>query len=169
MKLEFPKKTTTFLVLFITLLLTFPLCSSTFSYVGTQENEINPTDMNIRLELFTTDISKTVHYYQDVLGFKSLKSYSSTYQPIQKGQVVLGIGLLEKLGNNHYFNSYPSNTKLGFGVEIVLEVDDIQLIYNKVKLAKAEIESELKEQPWGLTDFRLTDPNGYYIRVTSKD
>ncbi|WP_366663858.1 hypothetical protein [Geobacillus subterraneus] len=30
-----------------------------------------------------------------------------------------------------------------------------------------ELESELKQQEWGMTDFRLTDPDGYYLRITS--
>jgi uncharacterized glyoxalase superfamily protein PhnB len=29
--------------------------------------------------------------------------------------------------------------------------------------------AELRRQPWGLTDFRLLDPDGYYWRVTSRD
>lgn len=168
MKLEFLKKSCTFLVATIALLGTFLFCSVTFPYARTQENEVNPTDMTIRLELFTSNMAKTVRFYQDVLGFKPLNSGSLTYQPIQNGQVVLGIGLLESLGNRHYFNSDHQANKFGYGVEIVLEVDDIQWIYNKVKRAKVEIESDLKERSWGLKDFRLIDPNGYYIRVTSK-
>ncbi|MBW2936765.1 VOC family protein [Aureisphaera sp. CAU 1614] len=124
--------------------------------------------MTMRLELFTSNIEQTVNFYKNVLGFKSLKSSISTYQPIQNGQVVLGIGLIENLGNDHYFNPNQIDIQYGFGVEIVLEVEDIKFIYNKVKMADIEIESELKKQPWGLTDFRLVDPNGYYIRVTSK-
>jgi hypothetical protein len=27
----------------------------------------------------------------------------------------------------------------------------------------------LREQPWGLHDFRLADPDGYYLRVTHGD
>ncbi|WP_350223849.1 hypothetical protein [Rhizobium sp. CNPSo 3490] len=27
--------------------------------------------------------------------------------------------------------------------------------------------SALAMQPWGLPDFRLVDPDGYYVRVTS--
>lgn len=168
MKLEFLKKGFTFFFTIIALLITFLMFSATFPYTCTQENEVNSTDMTIRLELFTSNIEKTVRFYQDVLGFKPLNSASSTYQPIQNGRVVLGIGLFESLGNGHYFNSYQNDNKFGHGVEIVLEVDDIQLIYNKVKLANVEIESELKDRPWGLKDFRLVDPNGYYIRVTSK-
>lgn len=169
MKLEFLKKSFTLLVTMMALLITFLICSATFPYTSTQENKVNTSDMTIRLELFTSNIEKTVRFYQDVLGFKPLNSASPTYQPIQNGQVVLGIGRLESLGNSHYFNSYHNDNKLGYGVEIVLEVDDIQLIYNKVKRANVEIESELKDRPWGLKDFRLIDPNGYYIRVTSKE
>lgn len=168
MKLEFLKKKIAILATLMTLLIAFQLFSSTLCNLETQSNEVNPAEMTIRLELFTSNIAKTVRFYQDVLGFKPLNSASSNYQPLQNGKVILGIGLLESLGDNHYFNSNPSDLKFGYGVEIVLEVDDIQLIYNKVKRANAEIESELKERPWGLKDFRLIDPNGYYIRVTSK-
>jgi lactoylglutathione lyase len=27
----------------------------------------------------------------------------------------------------------------------------------------------LREQPWGLHDFRVVDPDGYYLRVTHGD
>lgn len=169
MKSKFLRKFIAFTAIFIALLITFQLYSSPFKNSENQKRIINSSFMTMRLELFTSDINKTVNFYQDVLGFKSLKSNSSAYQPIQKGQVILGIGLLESLGSNHYFNSKKGDIQFGYGVEIVLEVDDIQLVYNKVKEANIDIESELKKQPWGLTDFRITDPNGYYIRVTSKE
>lgn len=169
MKFEFLKKNFTFLVAIMAILITFLFCRGSFRYASTQENDVNPAEMTIRLELFTSNIAKTVRFYQDILGFKPLNSGSPTYQPIKNGQVVLGIGLLESLGNRHYFNTHHNDNKFGYGVEIVLEVDDISLIYNKVKHANVEIESDLEERPWGLKDFRLIDPNGYYIRVTSKD
>ena len=169
MKFNFLKKFFAFIALFLALLITYQLYSSPFKNSDIQMNVISPSNLTIRLELFTSNIDKTVNFYQDVLGFKSLKSSNSNYQPIQKGQVILGIGLLESLGSNHYFNSYQGDIQFGYGVEIVLEVEDINLAYNKAKMANVDIESELKTQPWGLTDFRLTDPNGYYIRVTSKE
>ena len=168
MKLEYLKKKFTVLVILLLLLNAFLLFSLPFCNFETQSNEDNNAEMTIRLELFTSNIAKTVRFYQDILGFKPLNSASSNYQPIQNGKVTLGIGLFEYLGDNHYFNSYQFDIKFGFGVEIVLEVDDIHLIYNKVKRANVEIESELMERPWGLKDFRLIDPNGYYVRVTTK-
>ena len=33
----------------------------------------------------------------------------------------------------------------------------------------AAISEELRLQPWGLHDFRLADPDGYYLRITHGD
>jgi hypothetical protein len=64
-----------------------------------------------------------------------------------------------------YFNRFPKGTKRGFGVEIVYMVGDIEEYYKKVR-EFANVVEPLVKQPWGLYDFRLEDPNGYYLRVT---
>ncbi|MBE2225487.1 MAG: hypothetical protein IAF02_28385 [Anaerolineae bacterium] len=30
------------------------------------------------------------------------------------------------------------------------------------------LSGELQHQPWGLTDFRMLDPDGYYWRITTR-
>lgn len=45
-------------------------------------------------------------------------------------------------------------------------VPDIEKFYKEVK-DFANVVEELKLQPWGLKDFRTTDPFGYYLRFTS--
>jgi uncharacterized glyoxalase superfamily protein PhnB len=57
----------------------------------------------------------------------------------------------------------------GRGVEIVLEVDDVDTVYQHVRSEGWPRSAELRRQPWGLTDFRLLNPDGYYWRVTSRD
>lgn len=52
------------------------------------------------------------------------------------------------------------------GVELVLEVTDVQAERNHVAAGWTAVE-ELVERPWGLSDFRLLDPDGYYWRITS--
>jgi lactoylglutathione lyase len=37
-----------------------------------------------------------------------------------------------------------------------------------VASARAEIAEPIAERPWGLRDFRLADPDGYYWRVTTR-
>jgi hypothetical protein len=51
----------------------------------------------------------------------------------------------------------------------VLEVDDVKAVYKQVQLARHKILSPLARRPWGLTDFRIADPDGYYLRITSRE
>jgi catechol 2,3-dioxygenase-like lactoylglutathione lyase family enzyme len=55
------------------------------------------------------------------------------------------------------------------GVELVLEVDDVEEELERVRAGGWPLEDELTVRPWGLRDFRLLDPNGYYLRVTGRD
>ncbi len=127
----------------------------------------NPNSMSLRLELFTKDVAKTAAFYRDVLGFELEASEYPTYQPVKRGNVLLGIGLLDKLSEAHHFDPGQSEIQFGYGVEIVLEVPDVTEAFEKAVNAGASISETPKDQPWGLRDFRMVDPNGYYIRVTS--
>ena len=57
----------------------------------------------------------------------------------------------------------------GAGVEIVLEVDDLDAALARVGRAGADVAEAIRRRPWGLRDFRLADPDGYYLRVTSRE
>ena len=54
------------------------------------------------------------------------------------------------------------------GVELVLEVDDLDEEHARVTAAGWPLAEDLADRPWGLRDFRLLDPSGYYWRVTSR-
>ena len=53
------------------------------------------------------------------------------------------------------------------GVELVLEVDDVDAELERVRMSGWPIDEQLQERPWGLRDFRLIDPSGYYLRLTN--
>lgn len=61
----------------------------------------------------------------------------------------------------------PSTPLMGAGVEIVLESADVKADYARVVASSYPLSAPLEHRPWGLTDFRVADPDGYYIRVTS--
>jgi uncharacterized glyoxalase superfamily protein PhnB len=52
--------------------------------------------------------------------------------------------------------------------ELVLEVDDVAGERDQVVAAGWPLEQDLQDRPWGLTDFRIIDPAGYCLRVTSR-
>jgi lactoylglutathione lyase len=51
----------------------------------------------------------------------------------------------------------------------VLEVDDVTTERDQIAAAGWPLDEDLRDRPWGLTDFRLLDPAGYYLRVTSRE
>lgn len=53
------------------------------------------------------------------------------------------------------------------GVALVLEVADPTAAYGQVVAAGWPLVEELSRRPWGLVDFRVLDPAGYYWRITS--
>ncbi len=70
--------------------------------------------------------------------------------------------------NHPFFKKHPKESPRGYGVEIVLMVADIESYYEKVK-DFANVVEELTAQPWGLKDFRVEDPYGFYLRITEQD
>jgi uncharacterized glyoxalase superfamily protein PhnB len=53
-------------------------------------------------------------------------------------------------------------------VEIVLEVDDVDGWRDRVAASGHPIFEPLQDRPWGLRDFRISDLDGYYLRITSR-
>jgi uncharacterized glyoxalase superfamily protein PhnB len=71
------------------------------------------------------------------------------------------------LSDNHYFNKLGVSKK-GKGVELILMPDDVESLYNHILKLNYPIETHLGQRDWGMTDFRIIDPDGYYWRVTTK-
>jgi lactoylglutathione lyase len=55
-------------------------------------------------------------------------------------------------------------------VEVVVEIDDVEGVYNAAIEEAARLGGRIEplaDRPWGARDFRLVDPDGYYVRVSS--
>lgn len=129
-----------------------------------------PAQNNVMLELHVPDFEKIKDYYTK-MGFKVVWERKPEGF---KGYLVLKMddNILcfwagnESVYKHPYFSKFPHDTKRGYGVEIVILVNDIEKYYSKVK-EFANVVEELVEQPWGLKDFRTADPFGYYLRFTT--
>jgi predicted enzyme related to lactoylglutathione lyase len=118
--------------------------------------------MVLRFELFPVDIDRSVDFYTSVLGFKvdaDKRDSSHPYASLRRDGVVIGLSPRPSSGPQEYRRP-PT------GVEVVLEVDDLDAEYESVRQAGGEVTEGLRRQPWGLTDFRICDPDGYYLRIT---
>jgi catechol 2,3-dioxygenase-like lactoylglutathione lyase family enzyme len=129
-----------------------------------------PENMSLRLELFVRDMELAIDFYTRILRFVVLRR-EREYASLQNGSFILGLGPIDKLSDDsdsHYFTRSKLSGDRGLGVEIVLEVDDVQAYYEHVQSCGYPIKEPLQERNWGLTDFRIVDPDGYYLRLTSR-
>ncbi len=128
-----------------------------------------PEQMSVRLELFVQDMDQAIAFYSPILGFEVLRR-EEDYASLRNGTFILGLGPIAKLPaeSGGYFTRSRLQSARGLGVEIVLEVDDVHVKYEYVQSCGYPIEGPLQKRSWGLTDFRLVDPNGYYLRITSR-
>ena len=49
----------------------------------------------------------------------------------------------------------------------MVEVPDLQAAYERARNVVPDLPAPAS-QAWGLTDFRFTDPDGVYVRVTNR-
>jgi len=72
-----------------------------------------------------------------------------------------------QVSDHPYFKKFDPNTKRGFGVEFSIPVDDIDEYWQDVsrQIDLKHVMQPLRLQPWGIKDFRIEDPFGYYFRV----
>ncbi len=117
---------------------------------------------SLRIELFPVDLDASVRFYVDVLRFVVVRDdrpRGEAYVALRRDDVPLG--LAERATSGRGSRRPPR------GVELVLEVDDVRAEHDVVS-SKVAPDEDLVDRPWGLTDFRLLDPDGYYWRVTDR-
>ena len=134
-----------------------------------RSNEPHESEMKLRLELFVEDMDAAIDFYTRVLGFEFVRSEPGYYASLRKEAVVLGLGPVSKLPpNGGYFSRDISGQRRGLGIEIVIEVDDVDALHRRVLASGYPVFEPLQERPWGLRDFRIVDPDGYFLRITSR-
>jgi lactoylglutathione lyase len=119
--------------------------------------------MRLRIELFPADLEATVAFYTGVLGFeveRRAPGGEAAYVTLVRGETRIGAGARPPVPDE-------GARRPPTGVEIVLEVQDIGAERERVRRSGWPVLEDLTDRPWGLTDFRLLDPHGYYLRVTT--
>ena len=127
--------------------------------------------VGLRFELFVDDVERSLAFYGATLGLRPSAGYDPRgYVPVSAGQVRIGLQRRTALPAEHHFRPGHFAGPRGVGVEVVIEVDDVGAAFARARDAAAahggRVEP-LAARPWGQADFRLIDPDGYYVRVTS--
>jgi lactoylglutathione lyase len=121
-------------------------------------------EMTLRFEIFPDDLDATVDFYTRVLRFRltgDRRDQQEQYVSLQRGGVRIG-ALRSGAAEVRACRLPPA------GTELVLEVNDVVAERDRVIAAGWPLAEDLRERPWGLRDFRLLDPAGYYLRITDR-
>ena len=127
---------------------------------------------SLKLELHVPDFEKVKSFY-GLLGFKVVwerqPEADKGYLTIQNDcDCILNFWSgTDAIYEQPYFRNFDKNTKRGYGVEVVISTNlDLETLQEKLLAAGVHITEPLVKQEWGLYDFRVEDPFGYYLRIT---
>jgi lactoylglutathione lyase len=118
----------------------------------------------LRVELFVADLDVFADFYTRVLGFAisdDRRHEEPPYVAVRRDMVRIG-------AVRAWAPVDRSARVLPAGTELVLEADDVAAERDRVVAQRWPLEAGLQARPWGLTDFRVYDPDGYYLRITSR-
>ena len=109
--------------------------------------------MRVRFELFVQEMGVAVAFYTGAMGFDLLREEPG-YASLRRGEAILGLGPISKLpAGGGCFTRHIAEHRRGLGVEIVLEVDDLDAYHARILVSEYEISEPLRERSWGLRDF----------------
>ncbi len=121
---------------------------------------------DVYIELHVPDFKKAIGFYSR-LGFKLLWRTEDYLVMRRKRSVLNFYGGSQKVYSHSYFGRFKKSTKCGYGVEIIIPVDQVGRLYNSVRKF-AKIVQPLQLKKWGRRDFRIVDPFGFYLRITER-
>lgn len=121
-----------------------------------------------RFELFADGVVALCDFFVRVLRFEVVQS-SPSYVALSSGQIRIGLGSVSGLPAGHPLRPRNGDERKGLGVEIVIETADVDTFYLHVQSTGYAIALPLGTRSWGLRDFRVMAPEGYYVRVTSRE
>lgn len=122
--------------------------------------------MRLQLKLFVDDVERSLAFYTGVLDFRVSEQAEDGFTALARGDAAISLNRRQSLPADHPVQA-RSGEPLGRGVEVVLYVEDVQATYEGVVASGWPRSSELLLRPWGERDFRVLDPDGYYLRISN--
>jgi uncharacterized glyoxalase superfamily protein PhnB len=119
--------------------------------------------LEITPNLMVEDVNQTVRFYEDVLGFKLDQSVPESGQfdwaSVRSGGVEIMFQARSSLSTD-----LPSFQELPTGgtLTLFIQMTGIQELYGHTQ-PQVELVQELNETFYGMREFSIKDPNGYFL------
>lgn len=128
--------------------------------------------MHTEVELHVADVERSLAFYS-ALGFVVTRRWEDWLRIERDGVALVLFGDAYVRGHDHYFTPYIDRTPRGVGVEIVIEVADLDVARSAADAAvlagggAARLVKDITVRDWKARDFRLADPDGFFLRFTT--
>jgi catechol 2,3-dioxygenase-like lactoylglutathione lyase family enzyme len=119
-----------------------------------------PPVIESKFELFVTNVEESVRFYT-TLGFEIARQKPDGYTTLKSGSTVVALSPVPSWLPLRWFGFLPTTNR-----------DRDRLLVNRLEELRAALDTAgynpgpIKLQPWGNRDFRATDYDGYYVRVS---
>ena len=109
------------------------------------------------------DIGATLEWYTNVLGFVVANEWKNDDGDVFAATV--RAGSVEFNFGQDDFKKGRDRAK-GIGFRMYCETaQDLDALAERIKQSGVALDSEPADQPWGMRDFSLTDPDGYKLTI----
>ena len=120
------------------------------------------------VELYVEDPAYYTRLFTTALGFSVVRDEGDFVQ-LQSARGLVLLNRFDEPDAGHPFEHYRAHGTRGIGVEIgiVLDPEKLDGAWAAAKQIEGCRVTDVVTQEWGMTDFRIVTPHGYYLRVTT--
>jgi len=119
----------------------------------------------IFVELFVEDLNYYARIFESV-GF-SVARRESDFVELKSQRGIVLLNSFDDPDPGHPFEHFRDEKRRGVGVEIGIVCESIEVAWKAAKQIEGCAVSDIVHQDWGMTDFRILTPTGYYLRITT--
>jgi len=116
------------------------------------------------ISLTVKDLGKSLTWYHDVLGFTINRRMER--EGILRSVVLTAGNARISINQDDGAKGWDRIKGLGFSLNLITE-QDIDKTANRIKELGGVLDTEPADMPWGVRLFRLKDPDGYKLAISS--
>ncbi len=114
--------------------------------------------------LAVRNIKETIEFYTNVLGFEMGMVFPDAENPEYADLSKDGMVLMVIPAKDH---GISAEERFGIGITLYLNIDgDIDEYYHELKKNGVSFTEDIKDEPYGVRDFTVADPDGYRLAFT---
>ena len=119
----------------------------------------------LSVSLSCDDLQKSMAWYRDVMGFHVGQEYPGQDGATRAARLVAG-GVQLLIGQDDGAKGRDRKKGVGFSIHITT-AQDIDELAGRIKSQGGALEDEPMDAPWGPRIFRVRDPDGVLITISS--